>query len=105
MALSAARVYLMAKMPLEAAIQFQRACEICYAPEFTIPYAWVLCTDPLLRNPEMAIGLARYSVNVSRSARNLDLLATAFAACGDFTQAIDLSKKEGALAARCNGGR
>jgi tetratricopeptide (TPR) repeat protein len=72
---------------------YQSACDICQSPDNLTPLAWLLSTNPKVRNPEEALRLARQALAIEPSAANLDLFATTLAACGKFEQAVQIENR------------
>ncbi len=57
--------------------------------------AWSLATSEheQIRNPEEAIRIAKYACKIDASANNLDTLAAAYAACGDYHNAVKYQRQ------------
>jgi tetratricopeptide (TPR) repeat protein len=86
----AAETYLRAGQPVRAAQYYQSAYDTCPSPDNMASFAWLLATNPKVRNPEKALGLARQTVAVNPSAANWDIFAAALAACGKFEEAAQI---------------
>ncbi len=80
---------------------FQRSLEFHYAqPDTLNNYAWVLLTSPQrkLRDPRLALKLARDAANMRRSHYILDTLAEALLANGRLEEAVAAAREALALA-------
>ena len=89
----AAESCLRAGEPVKAVRYYQSACDICQSPDNITSLAWLLSTNPKVRNPEEALRLARQALAIEPSAANLDLFATALASCGKFEQAVQIENR------------
>jgi tetratricopeptide (TPR) repeat protein len=89
----AAETYLRAGQPVRAAQYYQGLYGMCQSPDNMAPFAWLLATNPKVRNPEKALRLARQAVAINPSAVNWDIFAAALAACGKFEEAARIENR------------
>ena len=80
-------MYLDSGKPEEASIWYRKAYEMCHNPEYMGPYAWLLATSQVARNPYEAVNVSREALTIDTTSRNMDIFAAALASCGLFDEA------------------